>query len=443
MSRKRKYQTEAERKEARRASARRSYHKRKGEKATDNEFERLMRLNPDLYTRKKHLTDEQKQFVASLMNMPLDTKPSINKQTRQTNSIAKQMLGLASSKIRTKNRKPIKSIDFDTTIMKTEQERNYFFENLPDVIYKLLNSINFNTSHWTVYYKYDTNWKTRTLDSITEQYLRDQVKKDLQEHLYDFFEYGSDYDFFPVMIQKLTQIRFINIDQTNPPHGSGRRKHEGKFWRWLLKGFPEINLDRFMIFDKLDKHAVDMIQRDNCFIYACQMAGLNDDLINDMRYSIHKHSMTRQDLTTIARTHDLKIHIKEPGRSYYINPSGSILVRLVLMRNHYMIDEKVSVSSYYILHKKEIMTDRVTRYWSRENKMRIIGIDAKGYYLKSPTNQFSLRKVITALFQVDAFKPITMNDYRAYASLVCFENIDPIRSLEYDDRYCCKLKTSP
>ena len=369
MPRRPKYHTEAERIEAKRASARKSYHKKKQEKVVDEEFNRLLAMNPDLYTSKKHLTDVQKQFIKQLMNMPMDTKPIVNRQTRQTDSIAKQLLGLASSKIRNKNRYPIKSIDFDLNLLRTEHERNYFFENLPQLIYKLLDSINFNTEHWTVYYSYDTCWKTRTLDSITEQYMRDQVKYDLQEHLHDFYEYGTDYDFFPVMIQKLKLIRFINIDQMNPPGAKTRNKREGKFWKWLLKGFPELNLERFMIFNKLDKHAAQLIQRDNCFVYACQMAGLNDDLINDMRYSIHKRSMTHQDIKTLATTLNLKIHVKEPERSYYINPSGSISLRLVLMHNHYMIDEKVNVSPYYILHKKEIQTDSRARYWSKEDKM--------------------------------------------------------------------------
>ena len=109
------------------------------------------------------------------------------------------------------------------------------------------------------------------------------------------------------------------------------------------------------------------------------------------------------------------------------------------MKNHYMIDKKVNVSPYYIQHKKEIMTDRITKFWKREDKMRIIG-KVDGYYVKSSTDGFSLRRVIDALFQVGAFEPITMNDYRVYASLVCFENIDPITSLEYDVKFCCRLK---
>ena len=440
MGRKLKYLTQEEKIEAKRANARRSYHKRKVEKVFDDEFERLMRLNPELFTTRKKLNESQKEFIKSLMNMPLDTKPETKRKTRQNESIAKKQLGLASSKISNKKRKPIKSIDFDLTLLKTEHERQYFFEHLPEVINKLLDSINFNTEHWTVYYKYDNGgWKIRTLDDITEQYLRDQVKHDLQEHLHDFIEYNEDYDFFPVMIQQLKQIRFINIDNMKPPHGTGRKKHEGKFWRWLIKGFPEIDLERFMIFHKLDKHAAQLIQRDNCFVYACAMSGLSDDVLNDLRYSIHKRSLSHQDIHELAKLFDLKLHIKELNRSYWINSLGSIEVKLVLMNNHYMIDEKANVSPYYILHRQEIMNDKVTKYWKKEDKIRIIG-KTNGCYVKSPKTKFSLRKVINALFQVEAFEAITMNDYSVYASLVCFENIDPITSLEYDAKFCCRLK---
>ena len=74
MGRKRKYQTEQERIQARRASARKSYHNRKQVKPIDDEFNRLLAMNPDLYTSKKRLTDEQKQFIKSLMNLPIDLR---------------------------------------------------------------------------------------------------------------------------------------------------------------------------------------------------------------------------------------------------------------------------------------------------------------------------------------------------------------------------------
>ena len=125
----------------------------------DDEFKRLLQTSPDIYPTKQKLTDEQKQYIHSLINQPLYS-PTFNRATRHNNSLANKQLGLATSKISSKKRKPIKSIDFDLSEINTEPERQYFFEHLPDVMFQLLDSINFNTEHWTVYYKYDTSWKS-------------------------------------------------------------------------------------------------------------------------------------------------------------------------------------------------------------------------------------------------------------------------------------------
>ena len=436
MPRRPKYESIEERLEAKRESARKSYHRRKGEKLADKEFDRILEIQPNLFPTKLKLTNEQKQFIHSLINKPLDTQPTIKRTTRHNDSEAKRQIGLAMSKIRSKNRKPIDSLDFDIILLKTEHERQFLFEQLPDVIYKLLDNIDFNTEKWLVSYQYKDHYQTKPLDDVSERYLRNQVEHELHEHLHDFFEYSLDYDFFPVGIQSLTKLHFINLSNKVK-----RKKREGKFWRWLLKGFSELDLDRFMIFKKLDKETVELINRENCFVYACRMSGLDEKLIDEMRYSIHKRSISAADVSKVAKTCDLKIHIKEPNRSYTINPKGTHEVRLVLIEHHYMVDERVSVSPYYIKHRAEIMNDPKTRYWKREDKMRIEK-KVNDRYIKSSSTTFSLRKVIQALFEVNAFEPITMNDYRAFTSLICFENIDPIKSLDYDPRLCARLKTN-
>ena len=97
MGRRRKYQNQQERLEAKRARARASYHKRKEEETpTDKEFKRLLHLNPDLFPTKAKLTNEQKQFIHSLITQPLTT-PTIKRKTRHNESIAKQQLGIATS----------------------------------------------------------------------------------------------------------------------------------------------------------------------------------------------------------------------------------------------------------------------------------------------------------------------------------------------------------
>ena len=433
MGRRPKYESIEDRLDAKRASARKSYHKKQGEKITNNEFDRIQQIQPNLYPSILKLTNEQKQFIHSLMNRPIDTKPT-NHTTRHNDSIAKRMIGIAMTKIRNKKKKPIDSLDFDITLLRTEHEKQYLFEHLPDVIYRLLDEINFNTEKWLVSYKYKDHYKMKPLDEVNERYLRNQVEHELREHLHDYFEYNLDYDFFPCGIQSLTKLQFINLNQSPK-----RKKREGRFWKWLLKGFDEINLSRFMIFNKLDKQAVELINKENCFVYACRMAGLSNELIDDMCYSIHKRSISGADVSDVAKKHDLKIHIKESNKSYTINPNGTHEIKLVLMNNHYMVDERVNVSPYYIKHKQEIMTHPIARYWKREDKMRIINKEGS-QYIKSPSNSFSLRKVIQALFDVKAFEPITMNEYRAFTSLICFENIDPIKSLDYEPKLCCRLK---
>ena len=61
-----------------------------------------------------------------------------------------------------------------------------------------------------------------------------------------------------------------------------------------------------------------------------------------------------------------------------------------------------------------------------------------GYYKKGV--DFSLRKVLLALFEVNAFTPIRVGDYMTFNSLICFEKIDPIKNLEYNSKFCCRLK---
>ena len=44
------------------------------------------------------------------------------------------------------------------------------------------------------------------------------------------------------------------------------------------------------------------------------------------------------------------------------------------------------------------------------------------------------------MFEVNAFKPINNGDYMVFNSMVCYEAVDPIKSLEYNTALCTKLK---
>ena len=399
----------------------------------------IMNVGTDLYTTKKKNNN-------SIFNVGTDVYKTKKKKSNKHSEENKQ-LGIANSAI--KKHTPL--IEFDLTKMK---DREYFFDELPDVLYDLLDSIELDNDKWVIHYDYGSGWKGKPLDSISEKILRDQIENELERANYDYQFDEHDYDLFPYGIRSLKRLTIVNyskvkqyklqrdlkklgiIISTDDKQKAKRNKREGRFWKWYLN-FKEIDLSRFMIFHKLNKEEVHIIERDNCFIYACAMAGLDSKILDDLRYNIQKRSIATSDITRAAKECDLKIKVKlENGQSYYVG-NGSHEIKLLLMNHHYMVNERVKVSPYYIKHRDEINSDRNTKYWKLEERMKIEG-KYNGHYLKG--KDFSLRKVILALFEVNAFTPISTGDYMTFNSLICFEKIDPIKNLEYDERFCTRLK---
>ncbi len=188
MGRRKLYATDEDRKAARRESNRRYNIKRKSiataSKETnvmDTEWDRLMNINPDLYPTKQHLSNDQKDFIKAMLSRPVnDTPLEINTRRTKCAAEAKKQLGLAMKAIKRKTMdgvrspKGIGSIDFDMTRM-GDADRKWFYDHVEDVIRSLLKKIDLN-EHWTVYYEYDNSWKQRTLDSITQTFLTNQLQ---------------------------------------------------------------------------------------------------------------------------------------------------------------------------------------------------------------------------------------------------------------------------
>ena len=436
--------------EQRKANKRISNKKYRDKQKTDKEWNRLMAINPELFPTKPHLDELQKDFIKRLLNMPLDIIPSSNRITRQNDTESKKQIGIAITKIKRKK----SPIDFDLTVI---NDIDYFFERLRDVIKTLLKYIDTDKENWIVYYDYGSGWKQRPIDYITQTYLKEQLDNvannkvvnvdgtyssvaginanNLNDIRFDYILHDHDYDFFPEGIRSLKRLRFVN--QTNISKQKHNKK-QGKFWKWYLT-FNEIDLTKFMIFNKIGKQEASLIDSDNCFIYACRMSGIDNNIIDNLRYCIHKRSLSTSDIVKAAKDCNLRIRIKEiDGRVRYIG-TGSINISLILIYEHYMINERVKVSPYYIRNRNAINNDRIARYWSKQDRM-LINKKVGAYYKKG--DSFSLRKVIIALFEVNAFKPITAGDYMTFSSTICFERINSIQNLEYDPTFCCRLKQS-
>ena len=509
--------TQDERRERKREYARRYYQEKvKPKRVTEQEWQRFLSINPDLYHTKPQLNSEQKSFIYNLLHNTLLARPNgltLRQERCQDGrqlplgspprvvgapplDAAKRQLGMARTALK---QHPVGTFKFDLAELEPEA-REYLLDHLPSLVEELFNKIGLDDK-WSIYYAYNGTWKQRMIDSITQQFLRDQIRKEIIEHSVDMDvnnNINSGDQFFPVAIRTLTCIQFVNQDQdgligrgldggltekdfrspkqykrylsllkANVPKKVMkaflksllvRMKRTGKFWKWLNK-LPEVDLERFMIFHNLNARTAVIAERDNCFIYACRMALTEnaalagdacspgracrplgraaEDIINDMRYGIHKRSFGTIDIKRVSDSTGIAFDIKTESKNIYIKPSGKEVTRtikLLLFHNHYMIREKVPVSPFYIRNRMEINNDPICSRWSVADRMLIT--KRNGKYFKKESKLHSLRKVLEAMLETDAFEPITSKMFMVFNSLICYENIDPIKSLEYNVDLC-------
>ena len=484
--------TPDERKDRKREYNKRYYQaKVKPKRVTEQEWNRFLSINPDLYHTKPKLNSEQKSFIYNLLQMPLSNAPHPRHSSLETRlvrdeslDVAKRQLGLARTALK---QHPVRTFRFDLAELEPEA-REYLLDHLPPLVEELFEKIGLDDK-WSIYYAYNGTWKQRMIDSITQQFLRDQIRKEIIEHSVDMDvnnNINSGDQFFPVAIRTLTCIQFVNQDQdgllgrgfdgkltekdfrspkqyktylsllkANVPKKVMkaflksllvRMKRTGKFWKWLNK-LPEVDLERFMIFHELNARTAVIAERDNCFIYACRMAGITEDIINDMRYGIHKRSFGTIDIKRVSDSTGIAFDIKTESKHIYIKPTAAEsygsqttavveppTVKLLLLQNHYMIREKVPVSPFYIRNREEINKDPVCSRWSVADRMLIT--KRNGKYFKKESRLHSLKEVLEAMLETDAFEPITSKMFMVFNSLICYENIDPIKSLEYNVDLC-------
>ena len=113
-------------------------------------------------------------------------------------------------------------------------------------------------------------------------------------------------------------------------------------------------------------------------------------------------------------------------------PSFHFSMKTQTKSNHYMINKPVNFSPYYAEHYDSIK--------HLPNAKSIIAQKSDGEYIYSKTQSFDLLLSLEALMSNNLFKPISTLDYIKFNSLIPFENINNLDTLEYIPELCCKAK---
>ncbi len=392
-----------------------------------------------------------------------------------------------------KNLKNIKSIDFDFTIDK--RPKILLLQMIPDLWNDILNQLDFN-DNWLVFYSFGDKWRSRKLDEVNQGYLRNQIDEDFRINNGVIVEEveAADYDFFPVSIRELEAVRFVNtgrfnantnitntgeIQDTPPiklienddgykkmkklkddgvidssaldvfmtgwyakhklkrPKAIYKKKH-GSFWKYLLT--LNINLERYMIFNELNDRTIKLMESNNCLIYACKQFGVANDIIDQMKDIIKVKSFTMSKLKDIARECGISFYVEEKdGRHHKIGSMDNVVVPLLLLENHYMLNERINVSTYYINHYDEINNDPKIKDKSIEWRQTISRKIGNSYIHDQP--DWPLKLILKTIFGVNGFEPIKVGDYLTYASTIYkYKLASDIEDLSYNPRHCCRLK---
>ena len=467
------------------------YNRYLGKKALEEEFERLLRM--ELPTTRTQVSHEERY------NRYINNSEGKKQIEAALNTIAKL-----------NDPKTDRRIEFNIAIMNNVSKK-YFNDHIGDVLLKLISKITYK-QQWLCYYRFrgtDEKVKMKILYEGSAGQMLHQIHT---ENFISQVEAESagiieeNYDFFPGHILNLVELslydmkqyankaegvskfdRFIQQQQEeendeilkalraskvsqdvinkriaelrskrpNKPAKKQYKTIDGSFWKYTLK-LP-IHLERYQIFNEVNKDTVKMMTEDNCLIYACIQAGVDRNTINHMRELIRVRSFPQSKLQHISNTTNIQFNVSiryldddfnatttRTTNRTYIPEDGDVnyTIDLVLIDGHYMLNEKVPISTFFIEHFEDIKSKHPD--WTIEKMKLVKEYDATRdrYKIKNNTST-ELGRVIRELYQYGYFEPITIGDVATYASIIYKQKLPKITRLDYDEKYCCRLKEDP
>ena len=439
--------------------------------------------------------NENREHVQNLMNMrlpPTRTKKSHQERTEPYAEAIRQLV--AARKVIRSKQKHGKKFAFDFTVM-DDANRNYFNNHVGAVLIEFIKSINF-TQQWICTYEFETYSKNKPLNTTNIGSLLHQLKSNGFISDVEASEAGVDetnYDYILYGLENLTKLIFEDVSlndnkkpelqqkileaeandenlqyliRTNAPQSmiDNRRKEiqaqipkpkkrkyktrDGQFWKYICD-IP-INLERFQIFNTINKRTADMMTSDNCLVYACIQAGVSSDIIDRMRDIIRTRAFPQHRLQKLADetgikfnvriaylNSDEKIATKNKYETYAPTTEPVTTINLVLIDGHYCLDEDVPVSPFFIKHYDDIikkLPSKEISYLQKINRFQ------EGKYKIKSDIKTNIVKIFLTLFETNHFIPITYGDINVYSTSLYKEKLQDFTTLDYNKKFCVRKK---
>ena len=247
--------------------------------------------------------------------------------------------------------------------------------------------------------------------SVTYAYANDRTIDFLAQVVQDEEDLPEIADSDVNILEALVQVDEVDVEFRNPT--PGRRIMGGCFP--YFNTFPGLDLSKYGIFDRFDIANYD----DNCVVLACKESGrMTTEELNYLRSIVRTRVFPRSALKEICRIFNVAIktwvyYDEDNSFSHHdfgFDPFHPI--KLVLWKGHYMLNEKVNVTEFYIRNRKRIETD--PRFAQHPRKRELIKVSGSRYtFSKDP--YMPIISVIKLLMQEGYMTPMTDEQYRSVA----------------------------
>ena len=159
-------------------------------------------------------------------------------------------------------------------------------------------------------------------------------------------------------------------------------KRNGRFWKWTLD-LPStiLNLERYQIFNTLDKETVKSMAKEHCLVYALQQFGIADNITEDIKTHLNHCHFPMSKLPEIANISNITFNVRyyknidEKPKYMTFNPVNKSIatVKLILYEHHYMLDEDINFNINYLKLRKQMQENPLnTANWTLEEKLKDI-----------------------------------------------------------------------
>ena len=223
-----------------------------------------------------------------------------------------------------------------------------------------------------------------------------------------------------------------------------RDRHDGSFFPYI--NTTHINLESLQIFNTVDKKNY----RDSCFVYACiQSKVFTKDEIERLRSMMQTRSLSNDKVSKISQEFKCNFVIKRIDENKSVNHQTIMqvdtrkreygktytrCVELLLFKNHYMLNKKLPITTYYIKHMEEL--DLKFSHIPLKRRQLISGLNKRGSPKYEQPGELPIT-ILRAMFRLKLFREINECENNILSTVEFDNHLNDYVELDYPENLCC------